>query len=163
MIMPSASKLFVLLINIYFNLAMINPCLENIHIFRYDVASTEIFNFNRQNTISPEQKIDLLMQEYVRSLYDVKNVKEDKKAIALMHSVRVDFLKKASKIEPELKSWLSSLPDKQVAIFRERMLLKPYFKQINDITFSMNNKMEKKPEMKQSFEAMDDFFELLYN
>jgi hypothetical protein len=155
----------MLLVNIYFNLAMINPHIDNADLQTIiNKSSSEVFSIQKQNGKTPEMKVDQLMQDYVKNLMQVKNMKDDAKAMEMMKTIRIKFIQQATNIAPELKFWLGSLSVQQATICKEKMLLKPYFKSINDITisYSLSQNMDVKPQLKKSFEAMADFMNILY-
>ncbi len=163
--MANTSQIFMVLLNIYVNLSMINPFLHKNELVKLGALTSEIFQINLSLSDSPEAKIDKLMYEYVGKLLDVKNIQDDKKAIETMELVRKEFVQRAQEIQPELKKYLSSLSEKQASIYKEKLLFKPYFKTINDLVFAytVSSKLDTNPELKKSFQAMDDFLTILYN
>jgi hypothetical protein len=156
----------MLLLNIYFNMALITPHLDNADLQTIiNKSSSEIFSLQKQSGSTPEMKVDQLMQDYVKNLLHVKNIKDDAKAMEMMKIIRAKFMQRATDIAPEIKFWLGSIPAKQASLYKEQMLLKPYFKSINDITisYSLSHNMDQKPQLKKSFEAMNDFLNIIYN
>jgi flagellar biosynthesis/type III secretory pathway chaperone len=164
MILPNASKLFMLLLNIYFNLAMINPHLNRVNLWNGNMVNSEILGFEIRTENSPEAKIDLLMQDYIKSLNHLKNIQNQKIALSLITSIREDFLKRAKELKPQLNTWLSSMDEKQAAIYREQMLIKPYFKKINDLTMECSIKLnlDNNTKLKKEFTSMNQFMTILY-
>jgi hypothetical protein len=126
--------------------------------------TSEIFGITLPIAESPEVKIDRLMQEYVTKLKELKSIKDNQQAILTMQAARTSFMNRAKEIQPEIKQWLSSLPIKEAATCKENLLLKPYFKNINDLVsaFQLSDKLDNNEEMKHSLEAMDDFLTVLY-
>ena len=162
--MHNTSQLFLLLLNIYFNLGMINPYLHRAEIAKLSHITSEFLGINLPLSETPEAKIDRLMQDYVVKLAEVKNQKDDQKAIQSMQAARTTFMQRAKEIQPLVKQWLESLPAKDAAFQKENLLMKPYFKHINDMvaSYQLSNKLDENQQMKQSLEAMDDFMTVLY-
>ncbi|MDO1448922.1 hypothetical protein Q0590_21770 [Rhodocytophaga aerolata] len=164
MILPNASKLVMLLLNIYFNLAMVNPYLNKVELWNVKMLNSEVVGFPSQAGNSPEAKIDLLMQDYIKSLTQLKNIQNEKIASSIMISTRESFLKRATEIQPQLNIWLSTVDAKQTAIYKEQLLIKSYFKIINDLTMECSIKLnlEQNPVLKKNFNSMNDFMNVLY-
>jgi hypothetical protein len=162
--MHNTSQIFMLLLNIYFNLGMINPYLHRAEIARLTYISSEFFGISLPVAETPEAKIDRLMQDYIAKLTEVKNIKDDHKAILSMQAARTTFMERAKEIQPELKQWMQSLSGKEASTHKENLLLKPYFKHINDIVsaYQVSERLDANQQMKQSLEAMDDFLTVLY-
>lgn len=163
--MYNTSQIFMLLLNIYFNLGMIHPFLQRNEFARLSKATLDVFEIRLPIHISVEGDIDELMQAYVNTLTEVKNIKDDAKAITAMKIAGKEFMRRAQKIKPELKQYLSTMSEKEASAYRERLLIKPYFKDINDIAFAyrLSSKLDSNSELRESFEAMDDFLTILYN
>lgn len=162
--MHNTSQLFLLLLNIYFNLGMINPYLHRAEIAKLSQITSEFLGIKLPFSETPEAEIDRLMQDYVGKLKEVKNIKNDQEAIASMQAARTTFMKRAKEIQPQLRQWMESLPVKDASSQKENLLMKPYFKHINDMvaSYQLSNKLDSNQQLKQSLEAMDDFLTVLY-
>ncbi len=164
MIVPNTSKLLILLLNIYFNMVMVNPYLDKVDLINVKLIGSEVVGFSSQSDTSPEAKIDILMHDYINSLAQLKNTKDETNAIKLMNSLKKSFIQRAHEIQPELKAYLAKMSAKEAAIYKDKLVLKPYFKTINDLTLSYTllHNVSQKLEMKQAFESMNEFMTILY-
>jgi hypothetical protein len=162
--MHNTSQLFLLLLNIYFNLGMINPYLHRAEIAKLSHITSEFLGIELPFSETPEAKIDRLMQEYVNKLAEVEKLQNDKDAIRTMQNARTTFMERAKEIQPQLRQWLESMPVEDAAAQKESLLMKPYFKNINDMlaSYQLSNKLDANHQMQQSLEAMDDFLTVLY-
>jgi hypothetical protein len=162
--MHNTSQLFLLLLNIYFNLGMINPYLHRAEIAKLSHITSRFLGINLPFSETPEAKIDRLMKEYVNKLAEIKNIPDDRKAILSMQVARTSFMQRAKEIHPQLRQWLAALPAEEASARKDSLLMKPYFKQINDIvaSYQLSNKLDTNQQLKQSLEAMDDFLTVLY-
>jgi hypothetical protein len=152
------------MLNIYFNLSMLNPYLHRTEIVKLSQFTSEVFGVSIPVSESPEAKIDRLMADYVATLKEVKNIQDDHKAIQSMESARTTFMNRAKEIQPQIKQWLESMPLEDASAQKENLMLKPYFKQINDIatTYQLSDKLDNNQQMQESLESMDDFLTVLY-
>lgn len=165
MILPNTSQLVMLLLNVYFNLAMLNPCLNKVEILNVQTFSSEVLGFHTQVQNSPDAKIDLLMQDYVKSLIQLSSIKDEALAIAHMLSTKNSFLQRAKQIQPELKAFLACLPAKQAMVYKDKLLIKPYFKTINELTikYSSIHNLHQNTQLQKSFDSMNEFINVIYN
>jgi hypothetical protein len=130
--MHNTSQLFMLLLNIYFNLGMINPYLHRTEIAKLSSFTSEIIGINLPMSETPEAEIDRLMMDYVAKLKEVNKIQDDTKAIQSMEAARTSFMNRAKEIQPQVKQWLESLPVKEASAHKENLMMKPYFKQADE-------------------------------
>ncbi len=163
--MHNTSQIFMLLLNVYFNLGMINPYLNRSELMKLSNVTSEVFGLTLPVKESPEQKVDTLLQEYVNKLISIKNIRDEQKAMEAMQHARQVFMQRATELKPQLEAWMYGLSEQEALQFKEKLMLKPYFKSINDtvLSYKLSSKFESNPQYIQSLEGMGDFLTVLYN
>jgi hypothetical protein len=163
--MNTTSKIFVLLTNLFFNLHILNICSVNLQLTDYigDIKEFGYYMVAKQNN-SVEAKVDNLMEDYVKKLRELKSMGDDSQAIAYMENAKESFMARTLHLEPQLKAWYNSLPEEEASLKAQKLLVKPYFREINDITldFDYQQKINKNPALKKAYDELDEFLYILY-
>lgn len=137
----------------------------NVQLAHYMVDIKEFGNYLMiKNTNSVEAKIDHLMQDYVEKLKEIKSIEDDAQAIAFMEDARESFMARTLHLEPELKAYYHSLSQEEASLKAQKLLIKPYFREINDLVLDVDYqlKISKNPQLKKAYDQLDEFLHILY-
>jgi hypothetical protein len=163
--MITTSQLCMLLLNIYFNILVLSPLWQSYKAVRYNqVISSLGFDFTPES-IRLENEIDALMLDYVVKLRQINKIQDTALALAAIEQAKAQVNKRVQKIAPELQLWKKSLSAQEAKNFTEKFLVKPYFKQINDLTFAFNlsNRGSNNAELVKAYQGLNEFMPVLFN
>ncbi len=156
----------MLLLNLYCNLSLFNPALQNTNFGWLKSATIGIWTLeNTQPKSDIGEKIDNLLRDYKKKLDELKAIKEEEQALKVMNGAATTFTQRAQVIALELKNQLQGLSPKEVQQYKEKLLVNPLFKQINDARWAYINtgRLEGNRELEESFLAMESFMRVIYN
>ncbi len=163
--MNTTSKIFVLLTNLFFNLHILNICTINLQVTDYmgEIKAFGEYMLTKKSN-SVEAKIDHLMEDYVKKLKEIKSIGDDSQAIAYMEDAKESFMARTLHLEPQLRAWYNSLPEEEASLRAQKLLIKPYFREINAISldFEYQQKINRNPELKKAYDELDEFLYILY-
>jgi hypothetical protein len=164
--MNPSSQLFLLLLNIYFNLGIISPLFEQeSENFQSSMAPELNLMPEEHESVYFEHAIDNLMMDYVKKLKQIKDTKTDAEALMLINNAKIVLKQRAEKLAPQVKAWKHSLSAQEARQFTDNLLVKPYFKEINKIVLNYNfsSRLDNNEKLKTAFNELNTFFLVLYN
>jgi hypothetical protein len=164
--MNPSSQLFLFLLNIYFNLGIIGPLVQQQKDSFYSSMAPELILMpEAHESVYFEHAIDNLMMDYVKKLKQIRDTKSDAEAIALVNNAKIVLKQRTEKLAPQVKAWKHSLSAHEAKQFTDNLLVKPYFKEINKIVlnYSFSSRLDNNEELKSAFGELNGFFLVLYN
>jgi MoxR-like ATPase len=163
--MITTSQLCMLLLNIYFNVLVLSPLWQSYKAVRYNqVISSMGFDLTPES-VRLEGEIDAIMHEYVVHLKQINKIQDQALALTAIQQAKAQLSKRIQKITPELQLWKKSLSKQEAKTFTDKLLVKPYFKQINDLTFAFNlsRKGENNAELLKAYQSLNELMPVLFN
>ncbi|QHT69393.1 hypothetical protein GXP67_23500 [Rhodocytophaga rosea] len=163
--MITTSQLCMLLLNIYFNVLVLSPLWQSYKAVRYNQVISSIGFDLTPESIRLEGEIDALMLDYVVKLRQINKIQDQAQALVAVQQVKLQLTKRVQKIAPELQLWKKSLSKQEAKNFTEKFLVKPYFKEINDLTFAFNlsNRGSNHTELVKAYQGLNEFMPVLFN
>jgi hypothetical protein len=155
----------MLLLNLYFNVLVLSPLWQSYKAVRYNQVISSIGFDLTPESIRLESEIDALMLEYVVKLRQINKIQEPAQALSAIEQAKIQVNKRVQKIAPELQLWKKSLSKQEAKNFSEKFLVKPYFKEVNDLTFAFN--LSKRDgthaELVKAYQSLNEFMPALFN
>lgn len=137
----------------------------NMQVGQYMVAIQELGgNLMEKKNDAVEAALDHLMQDYVKKLKEIKSVEDDVQALTLMEEAGSSFMTRTLHLQPQLKAYYQSLSRQEASLKAQKLLIKPYFRQINDLALDVDyqQRINKNPHLKKAYEQLDAFLYILY-
>lgn len=144
---------------------VISPLWQSYQTVRYNQVTSSIGFGAVPESIRIETEIDALMSDYVKQLKLISTIKNDEQALTTIKQSREMLAKRVQKLVPEIKAWKQFLSAREAKTFTDRLLVKPYFKQINDLTFAYNlsKKASNNAALLKAYQSLNDCIPALYN
>lgn len=163
--MVTTSQVCMVLLNIYINMLVLSPLWQSYKTVRYNQVTSSIGFGAIPESMKLEAEIDAIMNDYVKHLRLIKNIENDEQALAAISQARVLLSKRIEKLIPEIKAWKQFLSAQEARLFTEKLLVKPYFKEINDLTFAYNlsKKGTKNTALLKAYQSLNECIPALYN
>lgn len=163
--MITTSQLCMLLLNIYFNVLVLSPLWQSYKAVRYNQVFSSIGFDLTPESIRLEGEIDALMLDYVVKLRQINKIQNQAQALVAVQQAKAQLTNRVQKIAPELQLWKKTLSKQEAINFTEKFMIKPYFKEINDLTFAFNfsNRGGNNTELVKAYQSLNEFMPALFN